>query len=157
MNSNNENYENNSKLDPRIIKIEREKTYKEMQREMFEEVYSYSVEMRDKQFANKYPKLANFKKNLYPALDNLLKQCDLIKDEKLKLNKMKIIYVWFSQKKKSYFNLSNVDRMSTKQDYEKIQDPIDIKYTQYEAGNTKEEFEKERRTDIANIDPAKVR
>jgi hypothetical protein len=85
--SNNENYDNKSKLDPRIIKIEREKTYKEMQREMFEEVYSYTVEMRDKQFANKYPKLANFKKNLYPALDNLLKQCDIIKDEKLKLNK----------------------------------------------------------------------
>lgn len=70
---------------------------------------------------------------------------------------MKIIYVWFCQKKNSYFNLSNIDRMTVKQEFENIQDPIDVKNKPYEAGNFKEEFEKDRRTDITSIDPSNTR
>ena len=157
MYSTNENKEKKTKLEKKAFKAVKEKTLKEMQSEMFEEIYNYSIELRDKNFNIKYPRLAHYKKNLYPALDNLLKQCDMIRDEKLKASKLRIIYVWFCQKKNSYFNLSNMDKMTVKQDYQKIEEPYEAKYKPYQAINYNLEFEKDRRTEIASLEPAKIR
>ena len=157
MYSTNENNENISKSEIKPLKQVKEKTFKEMQSEMLEEIYNYSLELRDSNFKMKYPRLAHFKKSLYPALDNLVKQCNIISDEKLRANKMRIIYVWFCQKKTSYFNLLNIYKSTAKKDYDKSEEPIEIKNKPYEAGNFKEEFEKEHRSDIPSIDPAKTR
>lgn len=145
------------KADKRIFKGKREKSYQEMREEMFEEMKKYISELRDSAFCSQFPKLVQFKRNLFPALDNLIKQCDIIRDDKLRANKMKIIYVWFNAKRDSYNNLSNINKLTIKQEYQKIEEYKEPKDKAYEAGNINEEKDKHFRSDTDEVDPARIR
>jgi hypothetical protein len=146
-----------AKSDRKVFKPKKERTYKEMRSEMCEELYKYTLELRDSNFYNQYPKLAQFKKNLFPALDNLIKQCDIIRDDKLRMSKLKIIYVWFSAKRDSYNNLANINKLTLKQEYQRIEEPVESRHKPYEAGNVNDKVDNNFRSETKEAEPAKIR
>jgi hypothetical protein len=143
--------------EPKSFHHKKEKAYKELFNELSEEMCKYTFELKDLNFILQYPKLAKFKKNLYPALDNLLKQCDMIKDDKLKLSKIKMVYNWFMNKKKSYFDLENIYKHSVKQPYQKIESHRDNLTTVYQAGNIQQLTLKEHRSDVKESELPKTK
>jgi hypothetical protein len=153
----NELGESKTCAEPKAFHHKKDKGYKELFNELSEEMYKYTFELKDLNFILQYPKLAKFKKNLYPALDNLLKQCDLIKDDKLKLSKIKIVYNWFMNKKKSYNDLENIYKHSVKEPYQKIESPREKKSNIYEAGSSQLLTLKEHRSDVKESEPPKIK
>ena len=109
-------------IESKAIREKREYSYKDFYKLLCEEIFKYTDEIKDSNFILQYPKLAKSKNDIYPTLEKLLKQCDMIKDDKLKLSKIKIIYNWFMDKKKNLNNLEN--KNSVKEQFKRVEFPL---------------------------------
>jgi hypothetical protein len=135
----------------------KEKGFKDLFHELNDEICKYTFELKDLNFASQYPEIAKFKKNLYPALDKLLKQCDLIKDDKLKLSKIKMVYYWFMKEKKSYNDLENINKHSIKEPHKSNESPLEKKSYVYEDGNYKVLTINENCSDLKELEPHTIK
>ena len=124
--------------------------------EMKEQLKLYHKEIRDSILNNNIIIHEHFKTNFYKALESLVCQAEIIKDDNLKSSKIEIIYNWYFQKMKFFDDLNPIQKKTQKGQYEILPD-INIfpKDETYQAKNYPLEYEVNFRTEILNAVPPK--
>mgnify|MGYP000872793903 CR=1 FL=1 len=74
--------------------------------EMRKQLDEYFVEIYESLVEEKLIEGEGFKKSFFTSLENLLVQICLIKDEKIKVQKIDDVYKWYKNKMKLYSNIS---------------------------------------------------
>lgn len=99
----------------------------------------------------------NFKKNFFTSLESLVNQISLLKDKKIRDNKVETVYKWFKLKMTFFHDISTIDTRTAKNVYEFPPSIDSDKSNYYEAGNFPTAFERDHRTEDAGIEPPKDR
>lgn len=137
---------------------EKEKTFKEKYVEMKEQIKLYHKELSDCILNGKRLVNQNFKTTFFHALENLVKQLDLIKDEGDKVKKINLVYDWYKQRTSFFHDLNPIDKFTAKRYFETLPDISHIKKSEiFEARNYPVEYEKDHRTEIGGMIPPKDR
>jgi len=97
-----------------------------------------------------------FKKPFFSSLENLLIQICLLKDQKLKVNKIDDVYKWFNKKWKFHLNTKNIDRKTKKTHFEKYHLTENYKKNDYKEVN-ENNAESHHRTKIDEIESLKFK
>lgn len=91
-----------------------------------------------------------FKKPFFNSLENLLIQICLVKDQKLKVNKINDVYKWFNKRWKFHLNISKIDKRTKSTTYEKY--PLPETYKQKEKTDISNNTISQNRTKIEGME-----
>jgi hypothetical protein len=93
----------------------------------------------------------SFKQNFYRSLENLIHECEMLRDSVLMASKLELIYDWYKTKMKSLNEIINKKTHSAF--FELFPDVLLPKDEVYLAKNFPKEFESDKRSNIEGIVP----
>jgi hypothetical protein len=140
---------------PRKISLD---DHNSLKSEMQYKLDEFKKDQKDYISQDKFPKDIEFRTTFFNSLDSLLKQVDIMKDEDLKSQKIKIVYKWYQSKMKFHNETQSITRRTAKYEYENFP-TIDtsIKSEYYAAKHYPTHYERANRTEEDNADPPKDR
>ena len=127
---------------------------KEKYREMKESIKKFKKDLEASLTSEKVLENAHFKQCFFRALENLVRQAEMLKDDNLKASKIDLVYDWYKKKTQFFYDLNPIDKKSHQAYFEVLPDIFFYpKDETHEAKNYPKEFEKEFRSEIGGIVP----
>jgi hypothetical protein len=127
-----------------------------LKNEMLYRLDEYKRELQTSIDEQKPIKDAAFKKKFYTALENLLNQVLLLRNEQAKNKKVKELFTWYKSRFDYYYDVNNIVRRTGKYHYEKYPYVDTTQKSEYFAAkNYPQAYERENRTEEEGLQPPK--